>query len=242
VNEAVDAKYGGGKKLHLGKIIKANDDGTYDIEYVDGDKEQSVGLVMIVGCFRGDSSDDNTSEFLDLSALLMTSVPLQINTLAASLFSLNLRRNDLTSLPDALFELTSLTSLDIADNHLFVLPAAIGRLKRLKKLALGRNRLERLPVQLVALKQLKDLGIELNPLLEPPKAICSEGLDAIISFMKDALSTGTVLNNRVKVIVVGDGEAGKTSLLKSLKAGKAFLQRVGELELALLLCEHTYWQ
>jgi hypothetical protein len=235
-------QYGGGKKLYPAKIIKAREDGTYDIEYVDGDKEQSVGLAMVVGWFRGASDDNNTPEFLDLSALLMTSVPLQINTPAASLFSLNLRRNDLTSLPDALFELTSLTSLNIADNHLFVLPAAIGRLKRLKKLALGRNRLERLPVQLVALKQLKDLGIELNPLLEPPKAICSEGLDAIISFMKDALSTGTVLNNRVKVIVVGDGEAGKTSLLKSLKAGKAFLQRVGELELVLLFCEHKYWQ
>jgi hypothetical protein len=50
-NEEVDVRHGGGKKLYPGKIAQVNDDGTYDIEYADGDTEQTVAIEMIFGRF-----------------------------------------------------------------------------------------------------------------------------------------------------------------------------------------------
>ena len=64
----------------------------------------------------------------------MTRLPDQIRTLAPTLTELDLTRNDLIALPDALFELTLLTSLTLIDNHLFVLPASISKLTKLRSL------------------------------------------------------------------------------------------------------------
>jgi hypothetical protein len=51
-NEEVDVRYGGGNHLYAGKIAKVHDDGTYDIKYADGDKEQAVAKEMVFGRFR----------------------------------------------------------------------------------------------------------------------------------------------------------------------------------------------
>jgi hypothetical protein len=51
-NEEVDVRYGGGNHLYAGKIAKVHDDGTYDIQYADGDTEQAVAKEMVFGRFR----------------------------------------------------------------------------------------------------------------------------------------------------------------------------------------------
>lgn len=52
--EEVDVRHGGGKnnkkKLYPARIGVVNGDGTYDIEYDDGDKEQGVTAEMVFGC------------------------------------------------------------------------------------------------------------------------------------------------------------------------------------------------
>merc|ERR1719230_809883 len=50
--EEVDVRHGGGKKLYPARIGGVNGDGTYDIEYEDGDKEQSVSIEMVVGQWK----------------------------------------------------------------------------------------------------------------------------------------------------------------------------------------------
>jgi hypothetical protein len=50
--EEVDARHGGGKKLYAGRVLRVNDDGTYDIGYADGDTEQAVAKEMVFGRFR----------------------------------------------------------------------------------------------------------------------------------------------------------------------------------------------
>jgi GTPase SAR1 family protein len=158
----------------------------------------------------------------------MTCLPTEINTLANSLTTLNLTRNDLLVLPDALFELTKLTALDLSDNHLFVIPASIAKLAKLQRLLLSKNWLERLPVQLTELTALQELPVDNNPLVYPPPAVCKRGMAAIIGHMRDGLVLGSVTNNKVKAMLLGDGEAGKTSFLQTLIARNPQLQRVGD--------------
>lgn len=47
VGEKVEARFGGGPQFHTGSIAAANDDGTYNIAYDDGDSEESVTRLRI---------------------------------------------------------------------------------------------------------------------------------------------------------------------------------------------------
>ena len=182
-----------------------------------GEQHNATALTKIMEACSSDSEEKPASS-LDLSKLLMTSLPDQIRTLAPSLTELDLTRNDLTMLPEALFELTLLTSLTLTDNHLFVLPSSINKLGRLQQLKLSQNRLEKLPVQLAELEYLQTLEVDLNPLVYPPPAVVKRGMAAILGHMRDGLVSGTVTNHKVKVVLMGDSEAGKTSFLKTLIA------------------------
>jgi hypothetical protein len=82
-------------------------------------------------------------------------------------------------------------------------------------------------VQLAGLLDLKVLSVAANPLVDPPLAVCDRGMAAIIDYMKDGLHTGLVINRKIKAMLVGDGEAGKTSFVQTLIARAPRLQRVG---------------
>jgi len=59
-----------------------------------------------------------------------------------------------------------------------------------------------------------------NPLEHPPMEVVAQGREAVLAYFSDyAKGKGTL--NEVKVLLVGDGEAGKTSLSKVLR-GQAF--------------------
>ena len=51
-----------------------------------------------------------------------------------------------------------------------------------------------------------------NPWKEPPSDVVGQGLDAVIRYWKDTESYGRRFSNRMKVVLVGLGSAGKTSL------------------------------
>ena len=51
-----------------------------------------------------------------------------------------------------------------------------------------------------------------NPWKEPPSDVVRQGLDAVIRYWKDTETYGRELSNRLKVVLVGLGSAGKTSL------------------------------
>ncbi|DAZ98959.1 TPA: hypothetical protein N0F65_000491 [Lagenidium giganteum] len=60
VGETVQARYKGGKKLYPGKVIRAHSDGTFDIQYEDGDVEKRVEALMIVGQKETESEEKGT--------------------------------------------------------------------------------------------------------------------------------------------------------------------------------------
>ena len=67
--------------------------------------------------------------------------------------------NCLSSIPEAIGELSTLTRLDLSHNQLVGLPAEIGLLTKLTKLDLNANRLASLPAELGQLVHLKELYV-----------------------------------------------------------------------------------
>jgi small GTP-binding protein len=144
----------------------------------------------------------------------LTSLPAEIGKLT-KLTTLDLSRNELKTLPAEIGEFTNLTMLVISDNELESLPAEIGEFKNLTELYLSRNQLKTLPAEIGGLKNLTALELSGNPLETPPPEIAKQGIEAIRSYFKSLEAEKQALNE-VKVLLVGDGGAGKTSLVKQL--------------------------
>ncbi|AKB51693.1 hypothetical protein MSBRW_2440 [Methanosarcina barkeri str. Wiesmoor] len=153
----------------------------------------------------------------------LTSLPHEISELK-SLTQLSISGNQLTSLPSEIANLESLTQLDISRNQLTSLPLEITELKNLTQLDISSNKLTSLPPEILKLgidiewgnnSAEKGIFLEGNPLEKPPIEIVKQGREAVINYFKSLEGEKKPLNE-VKVLLVGDGEAGKTSLLKRL--------------------------
>ena len=139
-----------------------------------------------------------------------------------NLTSLDLSSNQLSELPAVIGELTNLTSLDLTSNQLSELPAVIGELTNLTSLDLRGNQLGSLPPSLLKINQpfllegrkRKGIFIESNPLQSPPIEIIKQGREAIEAYFAGLEEKEQI--REVKLLLVGDGGAGKTSLVKKL--------------------------
>ena len=132
---------------------------------------------------------------------------------------LDLSGNQLSQLPAEITQLVNLTSLDLRWNQLSQLPVEITQLVNLTKLDLRGNQLSQLPAEITQLVNLTTLYLEKNPLKSPPPEIAERGVQAIFEYFKSLEAEKQPLNE-VKVLLVGDGGAGKTSLVKRLLGEK----------------------
>ncbi|MCP4220971.1 MAG: hypothetical protein GY765_40455, partial [bacterium] len=141
-----------------------------------------------------------------------------------ALTSLHLRSNNLRSnnLKDVSFlrDLPALTSLVLRDNEVNDV-SSLRDLPALTLLWLQNNKIT--DVSFIRhLEHLTDLDLDDNPIETPPPEIVNQGPAAIRDYFKSLeAAPETVQLTEVKVLLVGDGGAGKTSLLKRLK-GKSF--------------------
>jgi Leucine-rich repeat (LRR) protein len=148
----------------------------------------------------------------------------QIRTLPASFGSLKRLRtlwlgvesagNPLGSVPDVIRQLESLLFLGVGECQLEVIPGWVGELPSLQGLNASNNQLRDLPLSLV---RLTDFYLDGNPLNPELQAAVNEGAEAIIRYLR-ARSSGQVVLNEAKLILVGEGEVGKSSLLAALRA------------------------
>jgi len=164
---------------------------------------------------------------LNISYNKLTSLPPEISELK-NLTHLNICYNLLVSLLPKISELKNLTQLSISGNQLTSLPPGISELKNLKKLDISGNRLPFLSQEILEL--VLELGLDIewenrwksniifvtgNFFEPPPVEITIKGREAIINYFK-ALEGEEKPLNEVKVLLVGDGGAGKTSLVKRI--------------------------
>jgi serine/threonine protein phosphatase PrpC len=100
-----------------------------------------------------------------------------------TLIELDLRSNQLRSLPVEITQLASLRTLLVSDNRLKRLPAEASGWRSLETLDVARNRLNALPTQLSLCLRLKTLNVDGNPLKSPPERFVSRGLHAMLAFL-----------------------------------------------------------
>jgi len=145
----------------------------------------------------------------------LTALPPEIAYLSG-LSQLDLRRNNIASFPPEILHLAELTHLYLSDNQLTELPSDIAQISKLRFLYLANNQINVLPPGIAKLKGLKRISIEHNPLVEPPIEIATRGIEAIGAYYR-SLGEGTRIPlSEAKVVLVGDGSSGKTSLMKRL--------------------------
>ncbi len=145
----------------------------------------------------------------------VTQVPVELSQLT-SLRELYLNHNELTQVPVELSRLTDLRILNLSNNQLTQVPVELSQLINLQLLNLNNNQLTQVPVELSQLVFLQVLGLQDNPLLTPPPEIITQGAQAILAFLRE-LQQQSVQRYEAKLILVGEGGTGKSSLLHSLR-------------------------
>jgi GTPase SAR1 family protein len=121
------------------------------------------------------------------------------------------------AVPSVIFELWALRRLVMAGSTYTAIPDEISQLAVLEELDVSNMPLVSLPV--IALGKLRCLtsvdcsGIKL---VSPPAEIVKQGPTAVAQYIL-ALGDGAEKNHDVLLMLIGDGEAGKTSMLQALK-------------------------
>lgn len=163
---------------------------------------------------------------LNLSDNRITAIPSSFAQLA-NLEVLTLGSNQITAIPDSLSKLTNLGDLNLSDNRITVIPDFLAQLANLTTLYLDNNQITSIPESLAHLNKLSKLYLHGNPGLGIPDEIL-----AWSEFDKTPASPKAIFNyyfaqrtdsrplNEAKLIFVGQGSVGKTSLVKTLITGK----------------------
>ena len=125
-------------------------------------------------------------------------------------------KNDFDKLPPVIRRLKKLELLWVEASNLNSLPDWIGELEELRDLQLYRNRLVDLPVSITRLDHLEKLSLDENPLNSELAAVYKEGIDAIKRYLC-AKAEAQVVLNEAKLILIGEGEVGKSCLLDALR-------------------------
>ena len=155
----------------------------------------------------------------------LTALPPELGKLTA-LTALYLSGNQLATLPPELGKLTALTQLYLGGNQLTALPPELFQLTALTQFDLRNNKLRKLPPEIaktnlplvITKEDYISEGINLsgNPLESPSPEIIRQGTEAVRAYFDSLKTQKTRPLNEVKVVLVGDGGSGKTSLMKRM--------------------------
>lgn len=153
---------------------------------------------------------------LYLDENMLNTIPKEIGYLS-KLEVLYLSENKLRELPGEIGQLLNLEELTIRCNNLRVLSKGIGQLKNLFELGLRQNNLETLPEEIGLLNNLKWLDLNENKkLLLPPEITDTKEAHVVIDFWQKRIASPMHPLNEAKVVLVGQGGVGKTSLVQRL--------------------------
>ena len=153
---------------------------------------------------------------LYLSGNQLTQLPPEVAQLT-KLSTLYLSGNQLSQMPPEIGQLFNLSYLSLNSNQLSQLPPEIGQLSNLFELYLNSNQLSQLPPEIGQLSNLIWLDLRDNQLPIPPEIL--EKTDdpiAILNFYTEYLASQKRALNEAKLLIVGQGSVGKTSLVNRL--------------------------
>src|ERR1035437_9648884 len=168
---------------------------------------------------------------LNLSDNQITAIPSFLVELG-DLQSLRLSGNRITAIPDSLSRLARLRALCLSSNQITEIPDSLTRLSQLRTLDLSDNRITAIPDSLAALENLTHLFLHGNPSLGIPPEVLGPTYEEVFYKRKPpkppkeilayyfAQRSGAKPLNEAKLILVGRGGVGKTSLVKTLMTGE----------------------
>lgn len=129
---------------------------------------------------------------------------------------LDVSENNLSEISSKFGNITNLKKLHISGNRVAQFPKALCKLTKLESLALSGNKIEYLEDEFLHLTKLQELWIYDNPLKDPPSNVAIEGLKQIRAYISARQTGHRALVNRSRVIIVGQVNAGKTTLASRL--------------------------
>lgn len=154
-------------------------------------------------------------EYLDVQLNRLESLPHSLGH-CASLQLLCAGRNSLASLPGTVHLLQRLETLDLSSNHFMEVPALVCTLRSLLLLDLRGNEITELPPALSQLREtLVAVHVDESAMVSPPPGVLSQGMSAVLAYLH-ALHAHPVPNHRAKLLVVGDANIGKSTLIRAL--------------------------
>ena len=129
---------------------------------------------------------------------------------------LNLRGLNLRKLPKTIASLTQLERLDLDNNQLTELPDTIASLTQLRQLNLSGNKLRELSQALTSLTHLQGIYLKNNPLNPDLAAAYQQGNESVLQYLR-AKAEAKITLHEAKLILIGEGEVGKSCLLGALR-------------------------
>jgi internalin A len=142
-----------------------------------------------------------------------------------NLQKLDLNRNQISHLPESIAQLVNLQKLDLNRNQISAIPESIAQLVNLQSLDLANNKIQLLPDGIKTYRSLKKLDLRGNPIPIPKlilgtKQLWEEpgDLQTILKFYfqtQDPADREPL--HEAKLLIVGEGEAGKTTLAEKLQ-------------------------
>lgn len=181
-----------------------------------------------------EEDDDRSSDFFDypiediqvdsVNSNVFNSFPVEILELP-NLERLGIEGVNLVSLHPEIQKLTRLKFLNLSANKLTSLPSQIGLLVNLEELILTHNKITFLPSEIQELRKLKLLDLQLNPFPVPDEILIERtSPKKILSYYFAIASSGNIPLGEVKLLVVGQGAIGKTSIIKRIIYDEFYLR------------------
>ncbi|WP_375471342.1 COR domain-containing protein, partial [uncultured Nostoc sp.] len=157
---------------------------------------------------------------LDLSNNQITEIPEALAQLT-NLRLLDLSNNQITEIPEALAKLTNLMQLGLSSNQITEIPEALAKLTNLSLLALHNNQITEIPEALAKLTNLRHLNLSGNSITNIPLEILnSKDAKEISNYLRQIHTSETRPLHEAKLLLIGQGSVGKTSLIERLIRNK----------------------